>query len=285
MAEDSGYLPLQQPVAGYGLPGAGSGAPAAAGGGAKAPAKPPAKAPALPEAEFRFFALSTLEPKGVPKTIENAMSLVQSIWQPRKDKEDYDRTKKFEVRSKWSGSFTTVENAKGEFSRIDFPRNAAADKALKLVKDNFANPDLDPVVPVFVCHAAWDEEEEPGSPRDGLLRGFTLVKSLSWFTGERAILLFASQAGSKTLAHELSHWCGFTHKWFEDDRANIGAIGGGGFDIDREQLRKYHRWTTQVGFRKTLAVGESNPMSVTDDDDDYADWQNPEGGYGDGQQP
>jgi hypothetical protein len=181
------------------------------------------------------------------------MSLLQSIWRPRADKDDYETTKNFEVKSKWNGSFKAIDNSKGEFSRIDFPRDGSADTALKLVKDNFANSEFDAVVPVFICNAAWDELNEPGSPRDGFMRGFTLVKSLPWFTGERAILLFASQAGPKVLAHELSHWCGFTHAAFRDSPENIGYIGGGGFDIDREQLRKYYRWATEMGFRKTLA--------------------------------
>jgi hypothetical protein len=249
MKGEADYRPLQQPGAGYNAPGAASGAAAGAGNSTTAAAKPSA----LPEAEFSFFALSTIEAAGIPKFIANAMHLVQLIWRPRADKDDYESTKRFEVKPKWSGTVKTIDNRKGEFSRIDFPRNDSAEKALKLVKDNFANPNFDAVVPVFICNAAWDELNEPGSPRDGLMRGFTLVKSLPWFTGERAILVFASQAGPRVLAHELSHWCGFTHVVFKDDPDNIGSMGGNGFDIDREQLRRYYRWATEIGFRKTLA--------------------------------
>ena len=244
---ESGYLPLQQPGSGYHAPGGSSGTAAVAG------AKTSAKPRPLPEVEFSFFALSTIEASRIAKLIENAMNVVRLIWRPRADKDDYESTKGFEVKSKWSGSFKTIDNRKGEFSRIDFPRDGAPEKALELVKDNFANPNFDAVVPVFICNSAWDELNEPGSPRDGLLRGFTLVKSLPWFTGERAILLFATEAGPKVLAHELNHWCGFTHTPFKDNPDNIGYIGGGGFDIARDQLRKYYRWGTEIGFRKTLA--------------------------------
>lgn len=248
MKPESGYLPLQQPGAVYGVPGAASGAVA---GASKGPATGNASVP--PAVEFAFFALSTIAAARIPKLIANVMALVRAIWRPRADKDDYESTRRFEVKSTWNGSFTTVGNNKGEFSRIDFPRMGSATKALKLVQDNFANPEWRAVVPVFICDSAWDEVNEPGLPRDGLMKGFTLVRSLPWFTGERAILLFASQLGPRVLAHELSHWCGFTHKHFEGNRDNVGAIGGGGFDIGREQLRKYHRWATETGFRKTLA--------------------------------
>ncbi len=260
MESESGYLPLQQPGAGYSAPGAANYSaqqapaspygPAAGGGGST---KTPAKPRALPEVEFSFFVLSTIKAARISKLIANAMHLIQFIWRPRADKDDYDRTKRFEVKSKWSGSFKTIDNRKGEFSRIEFPRNGGAAKALKLVKDNFSNPNLDAVVPVFICNSAWYERMEPGLPRDGLMRGFTMVKSLPWFAGERAILLFASTAGPKVLAHELSHWCGFTHARFRGNADNIGSIGGAGWDIDRMQLRNYYRWATQIGFRKTLA--------------------------------
>jgi hypothetical protein len=207
----------------------------------------------VPEVEFLFFTLSTLEAVKVANRIAASMRLVESIWRPRPDKDDYETTKAFAVKSKWSGAFQTIDNSKGEFSRIDFPREGAAAKALQLVNRNFENAAFAAVIPVFLCDAAWDEVNEPGTPRPGLMKGFTLVRSLPWFTGERAILVFASVADAKVLAHELSHWCGFSHLLFSDDPTNVGHVGGGGFEIDREQLRRYHRWATELTFRKTIA--------------------------------
>lgn len=219
--------------------------------GGKKPVKP--KPPPLAEVEFQFFVLSTALTKNTKEFIETSMGLVQYIWKPRTEKDDFESTKKFQVTSKWNSSIKTIDDKDGYYKRIDFPSNGAADKALKLVKENFSNPQFDPIIPVFICFAAWDEVNEPGTPRDGLLKGFTIVRSLPWFTGERAILLFSSSTGPKTLAHELSHWSGFTHASFKDNPDNIGYMGGGGFDIDREQLRKYYRWATEMSFRKTLA--------------------------------
>lgn len=246
MGKEKDYSPLQNPAPVYAAP-----APASR----PVPAKqPPAKTAAWPEVEFSFFVLSSAITKTTKTFIENAMAFVQSIWMPRKDEENFDNLKKFAVTSKWSGEFKTIEDKAGFYKRIDFPLNKASDKTLSLIKDNFSNANFDPIVPVFICYAAWDEFNEPGSPREGLLRGFTVIKSLPWFSGERAILLFSSTAGPKTLAHELSHWCGFTHRNFEDDPGNIGFAGGGGFGISRDQLRKYHRWASELSFRKTIGT-------------------------------
>jgi hypothetical protein len=244
MGDASDYSTLQTPAGTY------KNKPASPYKG-KQPVNP--KPPPPPEVEFQFFVLSTALTKSTKDFIESAMNLVQFIWKPRSDKDDYEATKKFLVTSKWDGTFKTIEDKDEYYKRIDFPIKGAADKSLELVKDNFSNTMINPIIPIFICYSAWDELNEPGTPREGLLRGFTLVKSLPWFTGERAILLFSSEAAPKTLAHELTHWCGFTHAHFKDNNDNIGYMGGGGYDIDREQLKKYHRWASELGFRKTLA--------------------------------
>lgn len=246
MADDSDYQAVQNPAPGY----TGSNQPVSPYGAGQPAKKPP---PSLPEVEYVFFVLSTALSKQTEAFIRSSVSLGQAIWRPDPKKDNYDAVKKFEVTCRWNGGFKTVEDKDGNYKRIDFPLDKASEKALKLVADNFSNPNFDPVIPVFICYSAWDELNEPGAPRAGLLNGFTLVKSLPWFSGERAILLFSSAAGPKTLAHELSHWCGFTHAYFKDNPDNVGYIGGGGFDIDREQLRKYYKWATEIGFRKTLA--------------------------------
>lgn len=242
MGKENDYSTLQSPAPVYAAP-------------APAPAKQPApKTQSPPEVKFEFYVLSTAVTKNTKTFIENSVSMVQAIWTPRKDEENYDSLKKYAVSSTWSGEFKTIEDKNNFYKRIDFPLNKASDQTLSLIKENFSNGNWDPVVPVFICYSAWDEFNEPGSPREGLLRGFTVIKSLPWFSGERAILLFASTAGPKTLAHELSHWCGFTHKHFEDDPGNIGFAGGGGFGITRDQLRKYYRWASELSFRKTIGT-------------------------------
>ena len=240
MGTEGGYTAQQQPPTAYG------------GSGGTASSQPPRAQmrSAPPQVTFSFFALSTLDPVNVTRLVTDSMRLVQVIWHPRLGDDTYESTKDFEVKSAWNGQFRTVDNRSGEFNRIDFPRDGAAVKALQLVKQNFENSDFAAIVPVFICNAAWDEREEPGSPRNGPTKGFTLVRSLPWFTGERAIFLFASMADSKVLAHELIHWCGVRRPVFQDDVANIG---GGGFDIDREQLRRYYRWATEYTLRKTMA--------------------------------
>ncbi len=246
MGTDTNYIHLQNPGSAY----AGAGSP-------PAPAlvkQPSAKTQSLPEVGFVFYVLSSAITKTTKTFIETSMAIVQSIWKPRQEDENYESVKKFAVTSKWSGSLKTIEDKNDFYKRIDYPLNKPSEKTLSLIKDNFSNPNFDAIIQVFICYSAWDELNESGTPRDGLLRGFTLVRSLPWFSGERAILLFASTAGPKTLAHELSHWCGFTHAQFKDDPGNIGYIGGGGFSIDREQLRKYYRWATELSFRKTIAT-------------------------------
>lgn len=246
MDTDNNYSQLQNPGSAY----AGAGSPPAPA----AAKQPPPKTQSLPEVVFVFYVLSSALTKTTKTFIENSMAMVQYIWKPRQEADNYDEVKKFAVTAKWDGSFKTIDDKNDFYKLIEYPLNKPSDKTLSLIKDNFSNPNFDAIVPVFICYAAWDELNEPGTPREGLLRGFTVVRSLPWFTGERAILLFSSQAGPKTLAHELSHWCGFTHAQFKDDPDNIGYIGGGGFGIDREQLRKYYKWATELSFRKTIGT-------------------------------
>lgn len=250
MGTDSNYSKLQNPGSPYA--GGGSASPPAP---APAPAQqPPVKTPALPEVQFVFYVLSSALTKTTKTFIENSIAMVQFIWNPRKEDDNYDEVKKFAVTSKWDGSFKTITDKNDFYKRIDYPTSGASDKTLSIIKDNFSNPNFDATVPVFICYSAWDELNEPGTPREGLLRGFTVVRTLPWFTGDRAILLFSSTAGPKTLAHELSHWCGFKHAQYKDDPDNIGAIGGGGFGIDRDELRKYYKWATEQSFRKTIGT-------------------------------
>jgi hypothetical protein len=196
---------------------------------------------------MRFFVLSSVANKQIDAFIRSSIAWARVLWKPQDDD-----LKKFEVSLMWDGKVTPILDKDNMFRRIDFKKEGSP-KALQLVKENYSNPNFNPEVPVFVCQAAWYEPEEPGEPRDGMLRGFTLVKSLPWFTGERAILVFSSAADTRTIAHELTHWIGLSHKVYEGDPSNLAA-GGSGVRVDRDEFRRLHRWATDVNYRKQLAT-------------------------------
>jgi hypothetical protein len=153
----------------------------------------------------------------------------------------------------WDGSIKSVSEQNDEYKLIEF-YITKGDKALKLVKENWAsNPDA--VIPVFLCWAAWDQLGDGGTvPHPGQLEGFTVTrKGVPWFKGDRAILLFLATAGQDTLAHELSHWFGFSHRDVDGDpELNVGRNGGGGRHILNTQYRKMIRWATESSFRASV---------------------------------
>lgn len=201
----------------------------------------------IPEVEFLFFVLSSAKHASMQQFVQSSFTWVKTIWTPK----DED-TQRFEVKMKWDGTLKTIADADGTYKRIDIPKVDAPPKAMALVNENFMNAGFEPIVPVFICNAAWDELNDKDPPRDGESRGFTLTKSLPGFSGERAILLFSSAALPRSLAHELSHWCGFSHSYYENSPDNIGKIGGGGLKTDRDQLRRFFQWATDIEFRKRL---------------------------------
>src|SRR5829696_2883324 len=83
------------------------------------------KQPKLAEVEFVFYVVSsvlTALAKTVSATANNdptkmitlfiqaSMNLVQLIWKPSKEEDDYDSIKEYEVTSKWNGSFKTIND-------------------------------------------------------------------------------------------------------------------------------------------------------------------------------
>lgn len=215
---------------------------------AKTPAKP-ASPPTLPQVNVLFFVLSSVTNKKIDEFIKSSMSWLSTIWKPKDDD-----LKRFEITFVWDGTFKSVTDKDRKYRRIEFRTKGGSPAALQLVKDNYSNPNFNAEVPVFICEVAWDEDNERGEPRDGELRGITLVKSLPWFTGERAIFLFSSAASQRTLAHEMSHWVGFSHLQYKEDPGNIAAIGGSGLEVDRDEFRKLHKWATDLAYRKQLAA-------------------------------
>src|SRR5207244_2543073 len=79
--------------------------------------------------------------------------------------------KKFGVNFQWDNTFKNIVDSNNTFRRIDIRLSSGAPIALKLVKGNYSNPSFNSDIPIFICHAAWDELNEPGKPRDGLLHG------------------------------------------------------------------------------------------------------------------
>jgi hypothetical protein len=231
---NGGYADSQNPPSPYGKKDAGS------------PAQP-SPAARVPEVKVLFWVLSSVGRKDVAQLVKSQIDLLRAIWKPKDDD-----LKKFEVNFIWDGTFKGIGDKDKRYRRIEI-RRGGAPMALQLVKDNYSNAEFKPEIPVFVCEVAWDEDNEPGEPRDGFLRGYTLVKSLPWFTGERAIFLFASAAVSTSLAHEMTHWIGFSHIQYRDVPANVAA-NRGGVQVDRDEFRKLHRWATDVDFRKRLAT-------------------------------
>ena len=236
MGDDKSYANSQNPPSPY------------ANKNANAPTNP-ASPPALPQVNVLFFVLSSVTKKKIDDFIKASVSFLSAIWKPKDDD-----LKRFEVSFVWDGTYKSIADKSGKYRRIEFRTKDGSPAALQLVKDNYSNPTFNAEVPVFVCEVAWDQDNEPGDPRDGDLRGFTLVKSLPWFTGERAIFLFAGTAGSRTLAHEMSHWIGLSHSQYRDDPGNIAAIGGGGVGVDRDEFRKLYKWATDPAVRKHLAT-------------------------------
>lgn len=215
---------------------------------ANAPAKPAAPPP-LPQVKLLFFVLSSVTNKKIDDFIKSSVSWLSVIWKPKDDD-----LKRFEVSFAWDGTFKSIADKDKKYRRIEFRTKGGAPAALELVKNNYSNPNFNAEVPVFICEVAWDEDNEPGGPRDGELRGFTLVRSLPWFSGERAIFLFSSAAGPRTLAHEMSHWVGLSHSQYREDPGNIAAMGGGGLQVDRDEFRKLHLWATDPAVRKKLGT-------------------------------
>lgn len=210
----------------------------------------PANPSQLPEIKFIFFVASSVTNKNISGFINSSMAMLRSIWRPI----DVN-VKQFQVNFSWDGSFKTIDDKNQKYRRILFPRNFVPPiQVLTLVNDNYANTAFKAEVPVFICEVAWDEMDEPGVPRDGDLRGFTIVNILPWFKGERAILIFSMSAKTKTLAHELSHWIGFTHGIYSEDPTNIASIGGGGFRVDRDEFRRLYNWATDINYRKKLST-------------------------------
>src|SRR5438445_1233816 len=173
-----------------------------------------------PVVNLRFFVLSNAkrEKGGMQDFLKQLVNLLKGIWKPKEPD-----VKKFAVNFQWDNTFKNIVDSNNTFRRIDIRLSSGAPIALKLVKGNYSNPSFNSDIPIFICHAAWDELNEPGKPRDGLLHGFTLTKKGNpWFSGERAILLFSSTSTENTLAHEMSHWCGFSHRDAENFPNNIG---------------------------------------------------------------
>jgi hypothetical protein len=202
----------------------------------------------LPVVNFLFFVLSSATNKSIQDFISESFFMVKAFWTPRNAD-----VKKFEVEFSWDKIFKLIYDKNGAFKRIDFPISKAPESVLEVIKNNYSNPGLNPEIPVFLFDAAWDELNDKNPPRGGELRGFTITHTLPWFTGERAILLFSSQAITRTLSHELSHWFGFSHMQYASEPNNIGATGSG-VQVDRDQFRKLYMWASDINFRKKLAT-------------------------------
>jgi hypothetical protein len=200
---------------------------------------------------FYFMVLSSALKKrsgDITDWISKQYYMVKAIWTPKEE----ELKKKYLVEFVWDRKYKTIPDEKNEYQRIDYYRHSTkgSPKTLELIKTSgWSNVNFKPHIPVFVCWSAWNELNEPGEPRSGLLEGFTATKRGNpWFKGERAILLFLSTAAPLTLAHELSHWAGFIHK--DVDPENIGALGGV-TKVEEEQLRKLYRWASEVEYRKS----------------------------------
>ena len=206
---------------------------------------PPQPRPVL---NFRFFALShaTFGSQGSTGFADQLLTMAKALWNPREE-----ALQKYGTIFLWDKVIQPIQDPQREFRRIDF-RISGSPKAIKLVTANVSNIHFDPVIPVFLCVAAWDEINEPGEPRDGLLQGYTLSKLSGrwWPGGERAILIFET-ANPKTLAHELVHWFGSRHS---SDPTNLGSEGAQGIHLERDQFRTMYRWAISRGHRRTLAT-------------------------------
>lgn len=210
--------------------------------------------PPIPVVNLRFFVLSNLVvPEGVRSVQDLINSWVGSVryfWSPG----EKGVAAKYAVTFQWDETYKLIGDSTNAFKRIDF-FSSGSPQALSLVRENWTNPHFNPDIPIFVCSAAWDEDNEPGQPHDGLLSGHTLTKGgdPSWFRGERAILLFTHSASPDTLAHEMTHWVGFNHRQSEAlGSDNIGRTGGGGGVVDPKQFAKLYRWATIRGFRQSV---------------------------------
>jgi len=211
-------------------------------------AQTPVQAPKpLPVVNLVFFVLSSVTKPKIADFLTTLVTWARVLWKPKDDD-----LKKYEVNLLWDQTFKPIPDQNKTFRRIDFLKSGSP-AALQLVKNNYSNPDFKPAIPIFIVEAAWDELFDGGQPHDGNTRGYTLVKFERWFTGERAVLIFACCAQARTLAHELTHWVGFIHTQYRDDPSNLAAVGGGGVQLDRDEFRKLHKWATDVEFRKQLA--------------------------------
>jgi hypothetical protein len=195
--------------------------------------------------DFSFFALPSAgeAKKDLTALANNQLSFAAAVWNPKALPKNEDR-----VTFVWNGSLKTATEAKDD--RVIQCSDNNSEQGARLVRVNVTFTDL-PVIPVFLCYSLWDNINDGGSPRPGLLKGFTLTRrGTPRFAGQRAIFLSVTQVVGLTLAHELSHWFGFSHGDYDGSASNIGKMGGGGPSIDDVQHHAMLRWATQADFRK-----------------------------------
>jgi len=203
----------------------------------------------LPSIQFAFFCIPAANDgkRDVAKFCRDQMNFASTVWNPKGPPE-----KGGPVGFTWDNNLRPVTDKDNHFKLIEFTPDGSP-KALQLVKENWT-VQAGPIIPVFVCYAAWDKLRDGGDkPREGLMKGFTLTKRGNpWFTGDRAILVFITTAQVHTLAHELAHWFGFTHADAKDAPGNVGQEGGGGTHLLDEQYHAMMRWANQADFRNRL---------------------------------
>lgn len=213
-----------------------------------------ARMPPTPVVNLRFFVLSNVAlPQGEKSWkdfINTRVSFLKILWTPP----ETGPTTKYRVTFQWDRTYRLIDDSANAYKRIDL-LIPGSPQALSLVKAaNWTNPHFSPDIPIFVCNAAWVQGLDPPPPHEGPAGGFTLTKSTSsWFKGERAILLFVVLREPNTLAHEMAHWVGFSHKESVAlGNDNIG-IAGGGRVVAPRQFEKLYRWATIRGFRRSIS--------------------------------
>jgi hypothetical protein len=203
----------------------------------------------LPQIQFVFFSLPSANDskKDIPKFCHDQMTLAQVIWNPKEFAEVEEP-----VTFAGNTQLKTVADKNNEYKLIEIASNNDCPKGRKLVAENWTKQ-AGPIIPVFVCWAAWKQGLDGDKVVPGVSRGFTLTKrGCPTFTGDRAILLFITTAVAKTLAHELHHWFGYIHKDVAEDKTNVGIEGGGGSHVGRDQYHSMSRFAKDPKFRERL---------------------------------
>src|SRR5262249_52360372 len=151
-------------------------------GSSKAP-QASVRSRSIPEITFFFYYLSNAFPQGVDpdKWCKSQFFLAKAVWTSKDT-----ALQKYIVNFVWDGKLTAIHDPSNQYKLIEFHRQTGSPRALQLVKEHWSNLHRDPKIPIFVCNAAWDEVNEPGPPRAGVLRGYTLThRGNPWFIGER----------------------------------------------------------------------------------------------------